>query len=338
MKSRFWYLLILVLGISLVLAGCGGTDKKPAEQAKAPTLTLRLGHTHAADAETSSIHITALKFAELLKAQGIEVKIFAASQLGGDKDMHEQMRLGSLDMDICGTATVADKYAKIGVLDLPYIWKDYDHVHKVVDGAAGKQLADGLLKETGLRVIAWPDSFGFRDVATATKEVKTLEDIKNLKLRTIGTPTYIGTFKALGAAPVAMGFGEVYTSIQTKVIDGWEHEPPTLYASKTYEICKYLAKTDHLYGVLIMIISEKTWEKLTDQQKQIITKAAQDAVAYERGLVPAKVAQMDKMLTDKGMKINTIDKAPFVEATKAFREQWVKENGVEDIYKQIISQ
>jgi TRAP-type transport system periplasmic protein len=335
-KSRFGYCLVAMIAISLLLSACGG-GQQSATQSKAPTLVLRLGHTHPADAEASSIHIVALKFQELLKPQGIDVKLFPGSQLGGDKDMQEQMKLGSLDMDICGTATVADKFARIAVLDLPYVWKDYNQIHKVVDGPVGKQLADELVKATGLRILAYPDSFGFRDVAS-TKPVKSLDDLKNLKLRTIGTPTYIGTFKALGAAPVAMGFGEVYTSIQTSVIDGWEHEGPTLYSTKTYEVAKNLTKTNHLYGVLMMIISEKTWEKMNDQQKQAVTKAAQDAVAYERGIAPTKADEAYKALQAKGMNIIEIDKAPLAEATKAFREQWVKENGVEDLYKAIISQ
>ena len=338
MKSRSGYCLVVLIAMSLVLSACGGGQKPAAPQgAAAPTLTLRLGHTHPADLEASSIHIVAVKFQELLKPQGIDVKLFPGSQLGGDKDMQEQMKLGSLDMDICGTATVADKFPRIGVLDLPYIWKDYNQIHKVVDGPVGKQLADELVKATGLRILAYPDSFGFRDVAS-TKPVRSMADLKNLKLRTIGTPTYIGTFKALGAAPVAMGFGEVYTSIQTSVIDGWEHEPPTLLSSKTYEVAKNLTKTNHLYGVLMMIISETTWTKLTDQQRQAISKAAQDAVTYERGVAPAKADQAYKALAEKGMTIIEIDKAPLIAATKVFSEQWVKDTKVEDLYKSILSQ
>lgn len=331
-------LFILLFSLTAVLAGCGG-DKKPAAPATTPQaspgVTLRLGYTHNAD-EFSSIHLVAVKFQQLLKDKGVDVKLFPASQLGGDRDMHEQMRLGSLDMNICGTATVADKFAKIAVLDLPYLWKDYNHVHKVIDGQVGKALAEDLRNAVGLRVLAFPDSFGFRNVATTKKPVKTLEDMKNLKLRTIGTPTYIGTFKALGAAPVAMGFGEVYTSMQTGVLDGWEHEPPTLYSSKTYEVAKFVAKTDHLYGVLMMLISEKTWAKLNDAQKAAVSKAAQEATEYGRKLAPEKITSMYKALADKGMTVTEVDKTAYAKATQSFKENWVKENKVDDLYKQIV--
>jgi len=257
MKRIFKNMMVLVTVVSILLslAGCGGpTAKNPnvasssqaapieskaaGSNAAAPTLTLKLGHTHNPDNEFSCVHMVSVKFQELLKAQGIDVKIFHSSQLGGDKDMQEQMRLGSLDINVTGTATVSDKYPKIAVLDLPYIWKDFDHMHKVIDGPVGQKLADETYKATGIKILAYPDSYGYRNVATVSKPVKTLEDMKNLKIRVIGTPTYIGTFKAFGASPVAMGFGEVYTSLQTKVLDGWEHEAPTLYTSKTYEVCK----------------------------------------------------------------------------------------------------
>ena len=176
------------------------------------------------------------------------------------------MQLGSgASVHIGGTAIHNNFNKRMGVLDLPFMWRDYAHWHKVADGEVGRTLA-AEHEKLGIKVLGWQDSWGFRNVVTAKKEVKTPEDLKGLKIRTIQTPTYVAALNAMGAAATPMAFGEIYTALQTGVVDGIEHSSAIIYSNKFYEVTKYIALTEHLFGGTITVWSKIEWDGYTDNE------------------------------------------------------------------------
>lgn len=349
---------VVVLGGSSLL-GCGPSASPaaptkapaapttaPAAPTKAPAaaptqappaakkFVFRLSHSHAPDAEQSAIHIMALKFQELAAKKTnnqAEIQIFPANQLGEERVVVEGVKMGTIDMMSSGTAIWVNFAPKLGVLDLPYVFKEFDHVHKLLDGPAGEELAKHVEQSTGARVLGWYDSFGFRNVGTKSKEVKKLEDLKGLKIRVIQTPTYVRTFELLGASPTPMAFGEVYTSIQTGVLDGWEHDPPTMVTQKMYEVTKYVARTEHLFGVLLLTVNAKKLDALPADVKKGVEEAAREACNYARSLAPEKEQAALKVLKDKGMVINDFDKAQAVEKVRGYWKEYADKVNAGDL-------
>ena len=271
---------------------------------------------------------------ELLAPKGIEVQIFPASQLGNQRDIIEAMRLGSIDLNNGGTATFTTLSRELGVVDLPYIWKDFDHAKKIISGPVGDNLKKSL-DPFGLRIMYFSVSFGFRNVVTVNKKVTSLRDMRNLKLRTIESPVYIGTMQALGASPTPLGFDEIYTALQTNVVDGYEHDAPTTYAYKFYEVAKYFTKTEHMLGLLCTVVSSKTWDKLNETQRKNLLEASIQADDYVWTVAPKKEGAMLDVLKKNGMEIIEVDKKPFIEAVQSFNKQYADSIGAADILKMI---
>ncbi|AQP49977.1 hypothetical protein BW733_03110 [Tessaracoccus flavescens] len=159
------------------------------------------------------------------------------------------------------------------MVDLPYLWADYDHVHRVLDGAVGDQLADGL-REAGFEVVAWLDSWGYRNVATKAP-VASADDLKGLKIRTIPTDTYVQTINAMGANATPMAFGEIYTAMETGVLDGLEHSAALVQANKFNEVAGNYTLTRHLFGPVAFVCSTAFMGRLDEDQKAQVLAAAE---------------------------------------------------------------
>jgi tripartite ATP-independent transporter DctP family solute receptor len=241
------------------------------------------------------------------------------------------MQLGSgASAVISGTAILNNFSKKTAVLDLPFMWKSYDHVHHVLDGKVGEILAKEL-DQSGFQVLAWMDSWGFRNVVTAKKEVKVPADIKGLKIRTIQTPTYVAALNAMGANATPMALGEVYTALQTGVLDGYEHGSALTKANKYYEVTKYTALTQHLFGPLVFVYSKKEWAELTDKEKAVIMDGAKMARDVQRTLAPLREQEAFDFLKTKGMIIHKIDTSGFRKNAVAIQDKFAKEIGASDL-------
>ncbi len=293
---------------------------------------INLSHTHQADF-ASEIHTAAWIFQKWIhdNSDTLEVKIYAAGALGEERAVYEGIQLGSgASCVISGTAILNNFNQKIGVLDLPFMWKGYDHVHRVLDGKTGEILAKEL-EGAGFKLLSWMDSWGYRNVITSKKEVKKPEDLKGLKIRTIPTPTYVAALNAMGANATPMAFGEVYTSMQTGVLDGYEHGAALTKANKFYEVAKYIALTRHLFGPLVFVYSKKEWEGLTDKEKGVIMEGAMMARDVQRGLAPIRETEAFDFLKTKGMVIHEIDTSTFRKNAIAIQDKIAKERGAGDL-------
>jgi tripartite ATP-independent transporter DctP family solute receptor len=297
---------------------------------------VKISHATAADVANDN-HMVAFIIASYINSNSdtLEARIYPANQLGEERAVVEAMQLGAgATMHIGGTAIHNNFNKRMGVLDLPFMWTNYDHAHHVLDGKVGETLA-AEHEKLGLKVLGWQDSWGYRNVVTTKKEIKKPEDLKGLKIRTIQTPTYVAALNAMGASATPMAFGEVYTSLQTGVLDGFEHASAVIYTGKYYEVTKYITLTEHLFGPTVTVISKKEWDGYTDKEKEVVAAAAKLAQDVNRSLSVQRAAEAMDKLKAKGMIVNPIDKTVFLKAAGPLQDQLAKTIGAEDLLKTI---
>ncbi len=337
MRNLKWFLLLFCFVILGITGGCRETS--PGEGTTTKKKVIKLSHSHQADL-SSEIHTAAWIFQKYIqdRSDTLEVKIYASNALGQERDIYEGIQLGGgASCVISGTAILNNFIAQISVLDLPFLWQDYEHVHRVLDGKVGRQLAQQL-EQQGFKVLAWMDSWGYRNIITADKEVKTPEDLKGLKIRTIQTPIYVEALNAMGVNATPMAFGEVYTSMQTGVLDGFEHSAAVVKADKFYEVADYIALTRHLFGPLVFVYSKAEWDELTDDEKKVVHEAAIFARDVQRSLAPLREAEAFEFLKEKGMVVNPIDTAMFKENAKAIQDRLAEDVNAQNLLQMIRSQ
>src|SRR6185436_13441556 len=170
----------------------------------------------------------------------------------------------------------------------PFLWRDWDHVHRVVDGQLGHEAADYLEGSVRMRPLAWGDSFGFRQVVTRSRDVTDPRQLAGLKIRTIQSSIYVKTIELMGASPTPMAFGEVYTSMQTGVIDGYEHDASTTVQQRFYEVATHMAHTGHIAGVLGLFVSAATLARLPPGLRAQLEQAAREAAQQQRAMGAAE--------------------------------------------------
>jgi len=297
---------------------------------------VKLSHATAADLGNDN-HMVAWVMKNYINeySDTLDARIYAANALGEERAVVEGMQLGAgATCHIGGTAIHNNFVRRMGVLDLPFMWKGYDHAHNVLDGPVGQALAKEY-EGRGIKVLGWQDSWGYRNVVTSKKEIKTAADLKGLKIRTIQTPTYVAALNAMGASATPMAFGEVYTALQTGVLDGFEHAPPVVLTGKYYEIAKYVTLTGHLFGPTVTACSMKEWSGYTDKERAVLAAAAKMAQDVNRNLSSQRDAEALEALKARGMVINQIDKQPFISAAAPVQDDLAKQIGAEDLLRTI---
>jgi TRAP-type transport system periplasmic protein len=265
----------------------------------------------------------------------VEIKVFPASQLGQTREVIEAMRLGS---GAAGTTGGPAEYAsfvrRLGVLGLPFEWKSYEHALRVLDGPVGKEL-DQDMEKGGFKVLAWATSWGYRNVITAKKEVKSAADLKGLKIRTIPTKVFVAAVNSMGANATPMNFGEIYTSLQSGVLDGYEHTAATTISFKMYEVACCMALTKHLMDPTFLVFSLAEWKKLSASEQAALQKAATEAGTVVRAMAQVREGEALEQVKKLGMKVNAIDTAPLVKAALKAQDDLAKEFGAEKLLEQI---
>ena len=205
-------------------------------------------------------------------SETVEVKVFANSALGQSREVIEAMRLGGgASGTTGGPAEYASFVKRIGVLGLPFVWKSYDHAIAVLDGPVGKEL-NADMEKAGFKVLSWAVSWGYRNVVTAKKEVKQASDLKGLKIRTIPTKVFVSAINAMGANATPMNFGEIYTSLQSGVLDGYEHTAATTVSFKLNEVACCIAMTRHLMDPTVLVFSLAEWNKFSAAEQAVMMK------------------------------------------------------------------
>src|ERR1700730_2976548 len=249
-----------------------------------------------------------------LKANGlgeqIDVAFFPDNQLGQEIDVINSVKLGVIDLMVSGSSISANLVPLVGTFDLGYLLSNFPQQTKAFDAGAPKPIEEALLKGANIRIISWAYNFGSRSVL-AKKPVKTPEDLAGLKIRTLPNPVITECLRLMGAAATPLAFGEIYTALQAGVLDGLEHDPPTIIASKFYETSKFYALTQHNFSPLAIYFSEATFNRMDPKLREGFLDAAKKAAADTRthGLEMEKEAL--KNLVDKGVTIVECDKEAF---------------------------
>ncbi|HML31917.1 MULTISPECIES: TRAP transporter substrate-binding protein [Sporomusa] len=325
--------LVLLLVFSLVaMAGCGGTGTKSDTASGKKPITLKLGHIQS---ESDLWHKGAQKFAELVakKTNGeVTVQIFPNSTIGNDRDMTEGLQMGSVDFALVA-GVLGNFEPSLQIMEMPYLFKNEEHLRKVIYGPIGDDLLGKLLSSSNIRGLSFWER-GPRQLTT-NKPVNSLEDIKGIKIRVPEIPPMVTAWKAMGANPTPMAWGEVYTALQQNVIEAQENPVPYIHAGKIYEVQKYIAMTNHKYEYVVMAMSNKTWEKLTPDQQKAISEAAKEATQYENKLVADKTNDLFNDLQAKGMKVTKPDTAEWAKIAQTTHKEFAEKYGI-DIYNRII--
>ena len=248
-------------------------------------------------------------------------KFFPGGVLGSEKEVVEQAQVGAVQMTRVSLGIVGPVVPDVNVFNMPFIFRDHDHMRKVIDGEVGDAILDKITNsEFGLVALAWMDG-GTRNLYTK-KPVRKLEDLKGMKIRVQGNPMFIETINAMGGNGIAMDTGEIFSALQTGVIDGAENNPPTMLEHNHYQNAKFYSLTGHLILPEPIVMSKITWEKLTPAQQDMVKKAAKAAQAEERVLWDKKSAASEEKLKAAGVEFITVDKKPFYDATAAVRAKY----------------
>ena len=271
-------------------------------------LVLRLSHSMASG--TTALHVFGDTFRQLVETAtngAVKIRVFASGTLGQEREVVQQLQEGLVDFMVSGTAIWGSVAPRLQVFDFPFLWRDWDHIHRVVDGTVGQQAADYLEHTVRMRPIAWGDSFGFRQVITRSRDITHPAQLAGLKIRTIQSPIYVKAVELMGASPTPMAFGEVYTSLQTGVIDGYEHDASTTLQQRFYEIAHYMARTKHIAGVLGLWTSAATLARIPRDLRETLERAALEAGRRQRLMAPAEDSGAIAHLLERGMTIREID-------------------------------
>ncbi len=292
-----------------------------AQTAKYP---LRLGHVVPT---TLAWHKAALKFSELVSAKTngqVKVTVYPAGQLGGDREMFEAIKLGTLDMGVISVAPMGSFTSALNGLLLPFLFDDYDLMLKVQLSPQVKQLL-GSLDEIGVKGFSVVAS-DFRHFANNKRPIHKPEDLKGLKLRVVEAPLYVDIFKALGASVTAMPYGELYTALKTGVIDGAELNYSSLYGLKLYEVVKYLSLSTFSFPAAF-VMNQKIYQGFPPDIQKAIADSASEAVPYAFNVQMEDVKMHEKALREKGVLINTIaDVAPFRKAVDPVYKKYMEKD------------
>lgn len=273
------------------------------------------------------------RFAELVaeKSGGkIEVKLFAGGTLGNDVTMISALQGGTLEMTVPDTSTLVniDGLQPFGLINLPFLLESGEQADALLDGPFGEKLL-AKLPDKGLVGLGFWEN-GFRQVTNSRRAIATAEDFSGLKLRVIQNPLFIETFSALGASAQPMPFPEVYTALETGVVDGQENPLATILASKFYEVQDYTVMSNHIYSVWALLMGKKFWDKLSPDEQQLITAAAKEATAFERETIRAFATEARAELESEGMEITELPEAEVAklrEMTKPVWDQFTQQFG-----------
>lgn len=282
-------------------------------------------------AGTTALHVLADRFrarAEEATGGAVRIRIFPSGTLGHEREVVQQLQEGLVDFMVSGTAIWGSVAPRVQVFDFPFLWRDWDHVHQIVDGPVGREAADYLEQSVRMRPLAWGDSFGFRHVITRSRDVRDPRQLAGLKIRTIQSPIYVKTVRLMGASPTPMAFGEVYTSMQTGVIDGYEHDASTTLQQRFYEVARYMVRTRHIAGLLGLYASGATLARLPADVRGALERAAVQAAAEQRAMGPLEDSGAMEKLAARGMTIRDLDGAPFRQPAAALWEQEARALGV----------
>lgn len=272
---------------------------------------LKLAHTLPPDHPVHEAMVFMAKRCSELSEGKMEIEIYPSEQLGSEQQCVELLQIGSLAITKVSAAVMESFTEDYKVLGLPYIFRDSAHAVNVLDGEIGQELLLST-EDRYIRGLCFYDA-GSRSFYTIDKPILNPSDLEGMKIRVMKSKTAMDMVKALGGSPTPISYGELYTALQSGVVDGAENNPPSFYTSHHYEVCKHYALDEHTAVPDVLIISQHIWKKLSDQEKKWIQQAATESVAVERRLWSESVKKSLAEVQKAGVTIYYPDKSLFAE-------------------------
>ncbi|AYO29665.1 TRAP transporter substrate-binding protein [Biomaibacter acetigenes] len=343
MKKLLTSIIIIFVISMLILTGCGGTGQSSAPQSgnnqsqesnqgSGSAVVLKLSHT---GNPQHFYQKGAEKFAELVnqKTNGqVKIEIYPSDSLAPQRESVEGAQLGTIDMVLTSTMELSNFEQSIGVFDLPFLFSSREKAYAVFDGPIGQKVSK-TFENKGLVILAYWEN-GFRHITNNKKPINTPEDLKGMKIRVPESSVFIDTFKALGASPTPISFGELYSALQLGTVDGQENPLAHLINQKFYEVQKYCTLTGHFYTAEPLVISKMVWDKLTPDQQKAIKDAAIEAGKFERELSKEADDKYLQEAKDKGVQfVEKPDLATFQKAVQPVYDKYQSKFG--DLLKEV---
>ncbi len=312
-----------VAGFATAGFGFGGLAKPFVSRALAADFALKFGHGFPAD---HPVHVFAVEAAKTIKQDSngrVDISVFPNSQLGGDSDLLAQVRTGAIDFFSTGGLIFATLVPIASISGMGFAFRDADAVWPAIDGELGAHIRAGFEK-SGLHAFEKIWNNGFREITSSKSPIRTPGDLAGFKIRVPVSQVYISLFKALGAAPTSINLAEVYTALQTGVVDGQENPLVVADTTKFYEVQKYCSLTNHVWDGSWIVTSRRSWKGMPDDIKTVISNGFNGVAQRQRDTVTKVNADLAEALKKKGMTVNTADPAPFQEALRkaGFYAEW----------------
>jgi tripartite ATP-independent transporter DctP family solute receptor len=328
MRMNKWITLGILAGLlgTLLATGCNSGPSAPAAPSQ---IVLKAADIQPEDYPTTMGMKYMAKLLDERSNGRIKMQVYGGGQLGQEKETIEMTQAGTIAFNRINAAPLASFSTPVGVFSLPYLFRDEDHLWKVLDGPIGKGLLKGM-ESSNLVGLAYYDS-GARSFYTKGKPIKTVADMKGMKIRVQQSKIFVDLVNTLGGSATPMNFGEVYSGLQTGIIDGAENNPPSLWTTKHYEVAKYYSLDEHSMVPEVLLISKKVWDGLSPADQKLIAQAAQDSVPEQRKLWNALVQKSMDELVAHGTVIVKPIKAPFQKAMEPVYAKYPE-------YKDLISQ
>jgi tripartite ATP-independent transporter DctP family solute receptor len=258
------------------------------------------------------------------------VEVYHSSQLGDEKDTIEQVRSGVLAFNRISMGSLAGTVKETNIPALPYVFRSIEHMRKVMDGKIGDQIK-AAFEPVGLVALAFYDA-GARSFYNSKHPIKSLADMKGMKFRVIQSDVFVDMTTALGGNATPMPYGEVYSGIETGVIDGAENNFPSYETAKHYEVAKYYSLNEHIILPEVFVMNKAAYDALSPEDQEIVKQAAKDSVTEQRRLWDAKTTESRALVEKAGVEINEVDKQPFIDAMKPVFDRHV----VDPVLKQMV--
>ena len=293
--------------------------------------------THCTETDSNYLYLLAFqKAVDTLSGGKMKIDGYANGQLFGQSDALGAIRQGTLDIANSDTALLGNYNPAAGVLDIPFIMTSRDQAVACAQDPEFSNFIDQMISGSDMHLLSVLP-LNFRNSLCKDMNIDSVDDFKGFIMRTPEAPHTIAAFEAIGASPTVIPSGEAYTALQTGVADGLEGHAEYMVLQKFYEVAKNYVQTQHVFTFTDYVMSKSVYDSLSDAQKKVIDKAAQEAqkvhIAYTSKMYPVRYAQLEA----EGVKITSFDTAPFIEATKDYREKFIKDNDLQDMVDKINS-
>ena len=327
--------LLLALLMALSLAACGGgSGGGDASGGGAQTYKINIGHS---DTTSNLIHISLEHFAEAVKERTdgrVEIQIFASEQLGSNAEMIEMVEMGNLDAMMLPSGQQALLCPKFTALSLPFLFSDYEHVYRVLDGEIGEELLEGLSDHNMIQLAYWEN--GLRQFTNSKRPINEPADLNGLKFRTPEDALTIAIFSAFGASASPFAFSELYLALQQGTFDGQENPVANIYANNFQNVQQYLTMVNYQYQPKDMIFSLTCWNKLPEDIQQILLDAAKEFGEEHRKAIVDSEADMLEELEAAGMEVGYPEIQPFIDQCQSvYDDFYAQYDWAEDLVARI---